>query len=207
LELPLQQIWGGLLSGQITSIHEVNIAAAILKLSVQEKKEAIVRHARQLSAQDFRAGNMIVIASPIASPWIHLLEDKLNFRYKIRYEQTFAGEPEFENLHPQPGEKSSYPADASTPRFGTSYAILARVPNLSGTGKILIIYGFRASGAQAVGEYATDPRAGEELARVFGVRHVSDLPDFEVLLSNESVASTPLHIQIVAHRLVDGRLP
>ena len=137
----------------------------------------------------------------MASPWIRLLEDKLNFRYRIRYESTFAGEPEFLNSRPEPGERASYPADTSVPQSGTSYALLARVPNLSGTGKILIIYGFKASGAQAVGEYATDPRAAAELARVFGVNHVSDLPDFEVLLSNESVASTPLHTRVVAHRI------
>lgn len=199
---PLQQIWNGFTSGNMTSFQEANIAGAILRVSGEEGKKAIIQHSRQLSAQDFRTGNLIVIASPLASPWIHLFEDKLNFRYKIAYNQSFAGDPEYVNLHPQAGEKASYPADVSSPQFGTSYAILARVPNLTGTGKILLIYGFKTSGAQAVGEYATDPRAGAELARVFGVRSVADLPDFEVLLSTDSMASTPLNVRVVAHRTI-----
>jgi hypothetical protein len=199
---PLQQIWDGLTAGNMTSFPEVNIAGAILKLSGEEGKEAIIQHSRQLTAQDFRSENMIVIASPLGCPWIHLLDDKLNFQYRRRDNESYGSDPEFVNLHPQPGERATYTADASTPRYGMSYAILARVPNLSKTGKILLIYGFKSSGAQAVGEYATDPRSAVELARVFGVRNVSELPDFEVLLSTDSMASTPLNVRVVAHRVV-----
>lgn len=199
---PLQQIWNGLTSGNMTSFQEANIAGAILRVSGEEGKKAVIQHSRQLSAQDFRAGNLIVIASPLASPWIHLFEEKLNFRYKISYNRSFAGDPEFVNLNPQAGEKASYPADTSSPQFGMSYGILARVPNLTGTGKILLIYGFKTSGAQAVGEYATDPKAAAELGRVFGVSRVSDLPDFEVLLGTDSMASTPLNVRVVAHRAI-----
>jgi hypothetical protein len=199
---PLQRIWDGLTTGTMTSFPEVSIAGAILRLSGEEGKKAVVQHSRQLSAQDFRSANMIVIASPLGCPWIHLLDDKLNFQYRRTYNHSYVGDPEFVNLHPQPGEKATYSADASILRFGMSYAILARVPNLSRTGKILLIYGFQTSGAQAVGEYATDPRAAAELARIFGVRHASELPDFEVLLSSDSMASTPLNVRVVAHRVV-----
>jgi hypothetical protein len=197
-----QRIWDGLTAGNMASFTEVSIAGTILRLSGEEGKKAFIQQSRQVSAEDFRSGNMIVIASPLGCPWIHLLDDKLNFQYRRTYGDSTAGDPEFVNLHPQPGEKLAYSGDASIPQYGISYAILARVPNLSKTGKIMLIYGFKASGAQAVGEYATDPRSAAELARVFGVRHVSDLPDFEVLLSTDSMASTPLNVKVVAHRVV-----
>ena len=40
------------------------------------------------------------------------------------------------------------------------------------------------------------------IAQGFGVSHVSELPDFEVLLSTDSMASTPLNIKVAAHRVV-----
>ena len=201
-EPPLQQIWAGLTGGQMTSVHEVAIAGTILRLSGEEGKPAVIQHARQLTTHDFRTGNLIIVASPLGSPWIRLLEHKLNFKYKIQYEKTFTGEPEYVNTDPRPGEKVSYPVAPSIPESGTSYSLIARMPNLSGTGKILLINGLKASGAQAVGEFVTDPRAAAEVARLFGLVHISEIPDFEVLLSNETVASTPLNVRIVAHRVI-----
>ena len=140
-----------------------------------------------------------MIASPLGSPWIYLFEDKLNFRYHRELVQDI---PAFLNTHPLPGEKLSYPAAVSAPQFGVSYALLARVPNLSGTGKILLICGFYASGIRAAGEFAMDPASGAALARLFKVKSVNDLPDFEVLLSIDSMASTPLNSKIVASRVI-----
>jgi len=201
VEPPFQQIWDRLTDGTTTYLPEVKVAATIMRMSSEEGKNAVLLDSRQLSAQDFRSGNMIVISAPSACPWIHLLEDKLNFRYMKTFDAP-GGAYEFRNLRPQPGEEASYSAGASVPQFGRSYGVLARVPNLSNNGKVLLIYGFKTSGAQAAAEYATDPRAAAELARALGVRRVSELPDFEVLLSTDSMASTPLNVHVVAYRIV-----
>jgi hypothetical protein len=203
MERPLKEIWGGLTAGQIVYMQDANLAGSILQIGATEGKRVSIEHSRQLSAEDFRSGNLIVIASPLSSPWMYLFEDKLNFRYKIDFQNSFAGVPEFMNLKPQPGEQPSYPVESSSPRFGTTYAALARVPNLSGTGKVLLISGFRSAGAQAAREYATDPRAATHLAKLFGVDKVEDLPDFEVLLSSDSMASTPLNTKVAAYRRIN----
>ena len=195
------KIWDVLTDGNATYLPEVIIAASIMRLSGEEGKKAVILDSRQLSAQDFRSGNLIVIASPTGCPWIHLFEDKLNFRYTRTFNSP-DGELGFLNLHPHTGEEAFYSAGASIPKFGKSYSVLARVPNLSNNGKILLIYGFKIPGSQAAGEYATDPRLATELVRIFGVNRVSDLPDFEVLLSTDAIASTPLNVQVVAHRII-----
>jgi hypothetical protein len=199
LEQPLRDLWWQLTRGQMTSFAEVAIASAVLRMSGQEGKKAFIQDSRQLTAQDFRSGNIIMIASPLGSPWIYLFEDKLNFRYHRELDQKI---PSFLNTHPLPGEKLSYPAAVSAPQYGVSYALLARIPNLSGTGKILLIAGFYTSGVQAAGEFAMDPGSGAQLARLFKVKNVSDLPDFEVLISIDSMASTPLNSKIVTYRRV-----
>jgi len=200
IEPSFQQIWDRLTDGTTTYLPEVNIALAVMR-SGEEGRNTVLLDSRQLSADDFRSGNMIVISSPSACPWIHLLDDKLNFRYTRTF-NTPESEFSFVNLHPMAGEEESYSAGSSIPQFGKSYAILARVPNLSNNGKILIIYGFKTSGIQAAGEYATDPRLAAELVRIFGVKGIRELPDFEVLLSTDSMASTPLNIHVVAHRII-----
>ena len=197
----LQPVWDRLIEGTTTYLPEVTIAASIMRLSGEEGKNAGIVNSRELTAQDFRSGNLIVIGTPSGCPWIQLFEEKLNFRYTRTFNSP-GGEFGFLNLHPQAGEEASYSAGASIPQFGTSYAVLARLPNLSNNGKILLISGFKASGVQAAGEYATDPRLAAELVRIFGVKRVSQLPDFEVLLSTDSMASTPLNVHVVAHRII-----
>jgi hypothetical protein len=197
----LQPIWDRLIDGTTTYLPEVNIAASIMRLSGEERKNAAILSSRELTAQDFNSGNLILIGNPSGCPWIYLIEDKLNFRYRRTFDSA-GGEREFLNLHPQPGEEASYAAGASIPQFGRSYAVLARVPNLSNNGTILLISGFKIPGIQAAGEYATDPRAAAELAGIFGVGSVRDMPNFEVLLSTDSMASTPLNVHVVAHRII-----
>jgi hypothetical protein len=202
IEPPLKAIWDRLSDGTTMNFPDVKIAATIMRQTGVEGRDAVLLNSRQLTTQDFRSGNMIIVSSPLGCPWLNLFENKLNFRYRRTFGQS-EDKVELVNTHPRPGEEPSYAAETSTPRFGTTYAVLARVPNLSGNGKILLVYGLKPPGFQAAGEYATDPKSAQELTRVFKVGQVNELPDFELLLGTDSMASTPLNVHIVASRIID----
>ena len=198
-ESPLREMWDGLSNGHAAFFPDAVIAGDILRLSGEEGKRIVMQSARQTTMQDFQSGNLILVSSPNGSPWINLVVDKLNFRYHVK---LYADRPlpEFLNFHPLTGENASYSADDATPGYGTTYGLVARVPNLTGKGKILIVQGLRYTGDQAAGDFVTDPRAAAEVVRLFKVNAVRDLPDFEILLKTESLTNSHFNTKIVAFR-------
>ncbi len=200
---PLRNIWSLLNNGQIVSLPDVVATGAILRVSGEERKTVLIQHARQIAARDLRSGDFILLSAPIASPWISLFEDKLNFHIRYRFKKDSSSpDSEFLNRQPLPGEKPLYAAGASVPQFGMTYGLIARVPNLTGTGKVLLLCGLRYTGLEAAGEYATDPKFAAELARLLHVNDVSQLPDFEVLLETYSLDGAPRDVKVVAFRRI-----
>jgi hypothetical protein len=186
-------------------LPDLTVTGAILRLSGESRKPVQIQHARQISARDLRAGNFILISSPLESPWMTLFDDKLNFRYRIQFNATSpATDGEFVNMRPLPGEKARYSAATTVPQFGVTYGVVARVPNLTGTGKVLLISGIKYTGFEAAGEYATSAKAAQELAKAFHVSDISEVPDFEVLLETYSIASAPRYVKVAALRRISN---
>jgi len=174
-----------------------------MRLAGAEGKRAMVQDARQISARDLRSGNFVLLSAPIASPWMTLFEDKLNFRYRVTFnEDSPSMVTTFENLHPQPGEKPFYRADATTPGYGVTYGLVAKVPNLTGTGKVLLVYGLKYTGLEAAGEYVADPNAAAALAGMLHVQSIEDAPDFEVLLETYAIDTAPRYVKVAGLRAI-----
>ena len=195
---PLWQVLG---AGQIVSLPDAVVAAALLKLGAAERKQVVLQHASQIAARDLRLGNFILLSTPIANPWIGLFEDKLNFRYRLT-DSASGVNTEIVNARPQSGEKAVYSAEPSTPDYGTTYGLVARIPNLSKTGKVMLIGGLKYTGFEAAGEFATDPKSAVELARLFHVSDVNQIPDFEVLIETYSLNAAPRDVKIAAFRKI-----
>jgi hypothetical protein len=199
---PLRRLWSIFGGGQITSFPDATVAGWIQRVGSEEKRRVVTQHAHQITARDLRSGNFILLSGPNASPWMNLFQDKLNFRWSGQMKGTSGMETAFLNVKPMPGEKPVYPAAVTAPQFGVTYGMVARVPNLTGTGKVLIICGLRYTGLEAAGEYATDPVAAAELAGLFKVDQVSQLPDFEVLLETYSIDTAPRYVKVVGYRKI-----
>jgi hypothetical protein len=199
----VRNLWNVFSLGQIVSFPDVAAVSAIMRLSGAEGRKAIVQDARQITARDLRSGNFILLSAPVASPWMTLFEDKLNFRYRVSFEKNSPSmDTAFENLHPQPGEKPVYRADATTPGYGVTYGLVAKVPNLTGTGKVLLLYGLKYTGLEAAGEYATDPKTAAALAELLHVRNIEDAPDFEVLIETYAIDTAPRYVKVAALRAI-----
>jgi hypothetical protein len=199
----VRHLWNAFSLGQIVSFPDVSAVSAIMRLSGSEGKKATIQNARQITPRDLRSGNFILLSAPIASPWMTLFEERLNFRYRVTFnEDSPSMVTTFENLHPEPGEKPVYRADATTPGYGVTYGLVAKVPNLTGTGKVLLIYGLKYTGLEAAGEYATDPNAAAALARMLHVKSIEDAPDFEVLIETYAIDTAPRYVKVAALRSI-----
>jgi len=152
---------------------------------------------REMRLQDFKDKNVILVGSPRACPWLSLFENTLNFQFEhdpVRHVSAFR------NRSPQPGEPASYQATASNAVGGKVYSSVALLPNLTRTGRVLILMGARTEGTAAAGEAVTTPRILETILQAVGYSGSGPLPYFEALLESRVIGNSSAAPNVVAVR-------
>ena len=178
-----------------TSYSDIDTAHRILGLGQSYQAKAVLRHPRHLHIRDFQTGSFVLLGGPLADPWFRLFEDRLNFVLESDLE---TGKAWFRNRTPRTGEPVVY-SPAGGPD-GTEFANAALVPNLRGTGNVLLLAGTAAEAAEAAGDMVIR----EELTG--GLREVADrlrdpLDSLEVLVEAHVVDGVPRDSKMVAWRL------
>lgn len=179
---------------QLTSVGSVTTAFRIAQLATTGQNHVSISSARDFNIHQMKSDNVILLGSTGANPWVELIEDRMNFRFrydrKLRYLY-------FENINPRPGEPRIYRAAQ-----GISYCHIAFLPNLSGTGNILSVSGTETEGTEGGGEFVTSERSLANLRSALGVDHADRMPYFEVLLESRRVGGATQGFSIVAFRLL-----
>ena len=184
---------------QISSLADFRITALIFQTYPREARQITVHHARNMHARDFdNDDNFVVIGSSRSNPWSSLFDKSLNFRVDNRY-----GSPCFENRQPRPGEQSTYCSENSTTEQGTDYAQIVVTRNGDRKGHFLLIGGVDMEATEAAGYFFLSPESVSPVLAALHVRHIEDLPGYELLLRSYSVGGTGRAAQLVAAR----RLP
>ena len=88
-----------------------------------------------------------------SNPWGELFQQQLNFRFSYKSESDT--HPVIMNQHPLAGEKPIYINDYFGSSYNT-YATIAYLPNLDGTGHVLLIGGLSMAGTQAAADFVLD---------------------------------------------------
>jgi hypothetical protein len=177
----------------LTSKASTTIVSRIADLRSGRGSGIIVETPKDFSMNGMKAGDVILLGSTRANPWVELIEGKVNFRYT--YDQG-THHSAFQNRSPLPGEQTAFPTDSNT-----SYCRIAYLPNLSGNGAILNIAGTETEGTEGGGEYITSERTLSQLRRALGVKS-GPFPYFEVLLRSDRVGGATPQLSIVATRLI-----
>jgi hypothetical protein len=178
-----------------TSYSDIDTAHRILGLGQSYQAKAVLRHPRHLHIRDFQTGSFVLLGGPLADPWFRLFEDRLNFVLESDLE---TGKAWFRNRTPRTGEPAVYSPAGRPGR--TEFANAALVPNLRGTGNVLLLAGTAAEAAEASGDMVIR----EELTG--GLREVADrlrdpLDSLEVLVEAHVVDGVPRDSKMVAWRL------
>lgn len=185
---------------QYTSLGDATTAARLMEVSHRYAAHTNIRYSRYISLREFKSGNFILIGSRRGMPWEQLFEPQLNF-YLEENRQT--RKYQFRNRAPAPGEKALYAASNEGETSQESYANITLLPNLGGTGQVLILSGIDMAATEAAGERVSGADFPATLARLLGSR-VGQAPasSIEILLQAKTIGGTSGQSKIVAYRLL-----
>lgn len=199
-ELPLTGVdphsASDLRSQQLTPFVDSQIVAALARLHEANPDRVFVRFPRDLRLDDLKNSNAIILGSVSSNPWAAVTDASANFRIVDAPGMKGAS---IINLKPQPGEASSYASHWNEPAHET-FALIAFLPNLSGTGNLLVLQGLDVAGTQAAAEMLFRPSAIETILER-AKRPDGTLNHFEVLLRSTSIESNATGTQVIASRI------
>ncbi|WP_254063514.1 hypothetical protein [Granulicella sp. S190] len=182
-----------------TSVVDLNLVSAISLLPEVVKNRFKVRYAREVTLDDLKESNVVLSGSFDANPWVELFQKDLNFQFE---HMQNADSPEIRNLHPLPGERSTYATDEADPARNT-FGVIAVTRNLDSTGYVLIIEGLNMAGTQAAADYLFSEVSKPLIDRIFD----SDgkMQPFEVLLETSNIGANAAHPHIISLRIEPKR--
>lgn len=180
-----------------TSIVDLNLVTQISRLKEVVPERMLVRYARDLRMDDLRSGNAILLGSIDANPWDALFERQLNFRFSFSPKADTA--PTIINQHPRHGEQAVY-ANRHIGDWHNTFGVISFLPNLEGTGHVLMIGGLNMAGTQAAGDFVMNPNLMKTtLEHAKGPN--GSLRPFEILIETDTVASNASRPYVVSERI------
>lgn len=185
---------------QLTGPASVLFVSRIVHLNGGRLDNLFIRHPSAVSVRDFQNDNHILLGSRYSNPWLDLFREKRNFELVLA---RFPTAPCYTNRSPGPGEQARYCGDAAS---GEQYGVVAFLPNLSGTGNVLIIEGTTTAGTEAAWQFLNAWQGLDDFVRRYHLAKAGrGLPYFELLLRVRTREGTPVEFAYVTHRLVDVR--
>ena len=190
-------------SSQCTSVADIMILPGLLRATAPFQSPTRVRFARDISIEDLRSNNFILVGSKCSNPWGELFDPLRNFRESRDVASDISC---YVNNKPLPGESARYCDQVGPGGLLQAYCLISFVPNLSRTGNGLIIGGTCGEGTQAGGEFLTSADVDSKLREYLKLPpQETNLPYFELLLKTSGVPHGPLRAEYVTHRILTVR--
>ncbi|WP_263359843.1 hypothetical protein [Acidicapsa ligni] len=178
-----------------TSIVDLNIIARLARLPEAVPDRTVIRFARDLRMEDLRDGNAILLGAIHTDPWVDMLQKQLNFQFVC---ESHVNHCSVVNVHPESGEKTVFEND-SQQRSHQTYGVVALIPNLNRTGRILLIEGLNMAATQAAADALLDEATMRPIIQQ-ATRKNGTVSPFELLIETTSVDAAPLPPRIIASR-------
>ncbi len=176
-----------------TDMASVNAAYRILALAGPPGQGRIALcFARDFSLQRMKSDNAILLGSRRTNPWVEMVENRMTFRFGFNMATRQAY---FENRQPLPGELPVYANDPAT-----SYCQVTFIPNLGGTGNLIVISGTDPEGTETGAEFLTTEAGIASLRQRLPGGRAGQLPYFEVILKSARIGGATPVCEIAAAR-------
>jgi hypothetical protein len=187
---------------QLLLRRQSNYAASSLvwrlaQIAASQQGQARLQFARDLSFQQMKLDNLVLLGTPSSDPWIQLFEGGLTLHWVF-----------------DPVSKAYYPLDTTTPagssrfkpadesKIRDGYATISFLSNLSGSGKTLIISGSGGTATDAALHWLLQESSLRQLRSQLPSSTTGVLPPFEVLLRIEKGTDRPRNVTVVICRPV-----
>jgi hypothetical protein len=184
-----------------TSVVDLHLVSLLSQLPAVVKNRFKVRYAREVTLDDLKQSNVILLGSLDSNPWAELFQKDLNFQFEFPHDTDDAV---IRNLHPMAGEKMFYETNQKDPAR-TTFGVIAVTPNLDGTGHILLIEGINMAGTEAAGDYLFSDACAPLLHQIFDAK--GNMMPFEVLLKTSNIGANAPQPQIVSQRIGHIKAP
>jgi hypothetical protein len=178
-----------------TSVVDLHLASSISQLPAVIKNRFKVRYAREVTLDDLKQSNVILLGSVGANPWVELFQKDLNFRFEPQHNED---RTIIRNIHPMAGEKPFYETDQTDPAR-TTFGVIAVTSNLDGTGHVLLIEGINMAGTEAAADYLFSDASKALLSQIFDSR--GNMLPFEVLLETSNIGANAPRPEIISQRI------
>ena len=166
-----------------SSFADISFVWKLLQIPGASRRPSTLRFARDYSFRDLKANNAVLVGNSRSNPWVEPFEPNLGIRW------TFdkAGAV-YDPVDTWTG-KSYQARNPGDPR--ESFFSVALLPNLGGTGNVLIISGTGGSAINAGADFLADETAMSSLRRQLPANADRPFPHFEALIKVKGRSSVP----------------
>jgi hypothetical protein len=193
----MEGLWHVLSMRQIINVGDAGVSTRIRdSLSALGPTPLVRIHSAQnMRPRDFLSGNFILLGDSSSDPWVQMFGES---RFNFQFDPDISHFPRhILNVHPKAGELGYYAAD---PSQNLSYARIAYIPNVTNTGRVLLIAGTTMEGTEAAADFCLQPDSVLILRHDLGIGNVKELPAFEVLLATSAEGGTGIEAHLVSAR-------
>ncbi|QNI35801.1 hypothetical protein [Edaphobacter albus] len=179
-----------------SNFSDVNLVGRLSQTAEVFGTSTNLYFARDFSFRQLKSGNIILLGTRQSNPWIQALDSYLALRWKY--------DPALDSYYPiditakaQDADKFRSTVDGSKTHDG--YASIAFLPNVSGTGNILVISGTGGAAIGAALDFLKDESSMLQLRSRMGSTGKA-FPYFEALLKTENGGGLPRSVTIILSR-------
>jgi hypothetical protein len=153
-----------------------------------------VKSSAEMTADDVRDGNLILIGKPSLNPQLERVlaaSDLVDAHGKIR------------NVRPARGEPAEYVDSnnrADPEAWTEKYSVITMMPNLAGKGKILALTASGSEHPGALAFYVTNPESAKILFQQMHSGSVNVPEFFQILVRAQFKGKALIKIEYVTHR-------
>lgn len=179
--------------GEVLAVHQLDLVFSLLNRQLRVKRGAL------FSLDDAKNNDLIFLGSPAEN--LTLLEIPGTQQFVFRKAPAPRdGDVELVNVHPQPGEQTTFLASPSSQPITEDYAVIGLERGIDPVRSMLILAGTTTMGTQAAAEYVCREDSLAELLRRLNVSKAGDLTPFEALLRVKVSRGVPVKTELLAIR-------
>jgi hypothetical protein len=191
-----------------TGTGEVMAVFYLTRMFSQFRTSLEIKRSRLVTTDDLARHNVIFLGSTVENALLAGLPLTQDFVFVWPPRPGGAWKQRIANLHPQPGESSSYEVerDPATSVLRGDYGLVSFLPGISPNRRIVILGGLTTLGTQAAAEFATSPSQIAELVARNGSGsdplHKKVPPFFQAVIRAEIMKGDILNVKYVTGHVI-----
>ncbi len=180
-----------------TSIVDLEVVKNLSHVADVRKSTLDLRYARDLRPNELQGENAVLIGATATNPWVELFEPNLNFVFSDPLVRQYT----LINRKPSSGEPTQWISNYGEPSHRV-YGVVAFLPNLDGSGSVLILEGTSMPGTESAWNFVYDSsQLLPFLARI--KRANGTVPHFQCVLGTDNMNGSSVKSTVLAWRVMD----